>query len=548
MAAPAFAQRSSERFNLLSDVSQRITSILELDELLAQVTQLIQKTFKYYHVGIGLIEGDDVVYRVGSGALWDNPEFGFKPARLKVGREGVSGWVAGSGIPLLISDVRTDPRYIWMQGSQTKSEMTIPIITKGSVIGVLDIQSDQLNAFDEADLNFMQSLANQTGIAIENARLYSIAQHRAEQFRVITAVSQRITSILDINELLKQLVQLIQSTYNYYHIEIGLVEGNEVVFHMGAGELWEKPGFQAAPSRLKVGEGGVTGWVAATGKPLIVPDVSREPRYIPVEDCRTRSELTVPIMASGRVIGILDVESDHLDEFDETDLELMTLLANQAGIAIENARLYKNAIKVAALEERQRLARELHDSVTQSLYGITLFSQAASFQLAAEKYEQVDKHLNEINETSQEALAEMRLLIYQLRPPVLDKEGILTALQARLSAVEGRAGLKTNLKSDLTDRLPFAVEEGLYHIAQEALNNTLKHSHAKSVNIFLGQNGPVISLEIVDDGIGFDVARAYQEGKMGLPDMDDHASELGGQLTVTSEPGHGTRIRVDVIL
>jgi signal transduction histidine kinase len=202
----------------------------------------------------------------------------------------------------------------------------------------------------------------------------------------------------------------------------------------------------------------------------------------------------------------------------------------------------------AALEERQRLARELHDSVTQSLYGVTLYSQAAAGHLAMEHYDEVDKYLDEINQTSQEALAEMRLLIHQLRPPVLDKEGLLTALQSRLSAVEGRAGLKTSLKADLTARLPFALEEGLYHIAQEALNNSLKHAHARSVNVALRQNGPMVTLEVADDGVGFDPAQAYQEGKMGLSDMDDHAEEIGGKLTVTSQPGQGTRIRVDVLL
>lgn len=548
MVDHTFAQRFSERFSLLSEISQQIASILDIDELLTQVTQLVRQTFKYYHVGIGLIEGEHVVYRVGSGVLWDQPNFQFKPARLKVGEEGISGWVAGFGTPLIIPDVICDSRYVWMEGSQTKSELTVPIIVKGSVIGVLDIQSDRLNDFDQTDLEFIQSLANQTGIAIENARLYKMARHRAEQFRVITEVSQQITSILDINELLDRLVKLVQRTFSYYHIEIGLIEGDEIVYYVGAGELWEQPGFQANPDRIQVGKEGITGWVAEFGKPLIVPDVGRESRYIHIEGCRTQSELAVPIITNKQVIGVLDVESDRLDDFDETDLEVMTLLANQAGIAIENARLYKNAKKAAALEERQHLARELHDSVTQSLYGITLYSQAAAGHLAMDHYEQVDRYLDEINETSMEALAEMRLLIYQLRPPVLEKEGLLTALQARLTAVEGRAGVKTHLKAELVDRLPFAMEEGLYHIAQEALNNALKHSHARSVNIALCQNGPVITLEIVDNGIGFDVAKAYQEGKMGLPDMDEHAVELGGRLAVTSEPGKGTRVKVDVIL
>jgi signal transduction histidine kinase len=344
------------------------------------------------------------------------------------------------------------------------------------------------------------------------------------------------------------MVNLVQSTFGYYHLEIGLVEGDELFFKVGAGELWERSGHRTEPSRLKIGAQGVTGWVAAHGKPFVAPDVSREPRYIRLDGSRAQSELTVPIIAKGQVIGVLDVESDRLNAFDQTDLELITSLANQAGIAIENARLYKNAREVAALEERQRLARELHDSVTQSLYGITLYSQAAAGQLALDHLEQVDKHLDEINQTSQEALAEMRLLIYQLRPPVLEKDGILTALQARLSAVEGRAGLKTNLKADLTTRLPLAIEEGLYHIAQEALNNTLKHAHARSVSVFLHQEGALVRLEVTDDGSGFDVAEADQSGKMGLSAMEEHALELGGRLSIVSQPGEGTRIRVEVKL
>jgi signal transduction histidine kinase len=245
---------------------------------------------------------------------------------------------------------------------------------------------------------------------------------------------------------------------------------------------------------------------------------------------------------------VLDLQSDQSNNFDESDVEIMIALAGQTGIAIENARLYENAKEAATLEERQRLARELHDSVTQSLYGITLYSQAAASQLAAKHYDKVDQLLAEINETSQEALAEMRLLIYQLRPPVLEKEGLLAALQARLTAVEGRAGLKTSLKADLTSRLPFALEEGLYHIAQEALNNTLKHARAHTVNVHLLQTESRVTLEINDDGIGFDVIGAKQEGKMGLPDMQSHVAELGGTLEIVSAPGKGTRVKVEVNL
>ncbi len=543
---PHLKVSSAEKTRLLTEVSQRIASILDLDELLLQVVRLIQQTFGYYHVGIGLIENDEVVYRVGAGDLWDRSDFQFKPARLKVGKEGISGWVVATGSPLLIPDVSQDPRYVWMQGSETRSELTVPILVKGQVIGALDIQSEKLDDFDATDLELMQALANQSGVAIDNARLFAAEKRRADQFRVLTEVSQRITSILEIDELLRQIVGLVQRTFGYYHIEIGLIEGDELVFQVEGGAMWEEPVLRTKPSRLKIGADSIPAWVAAKGKPYVMPDVSQEPHAVSMQGSRVLSKLTVPILTKERVIGVLDVESDRLNAFDKTDVDLIASLADQAGIAIENARLYENASKAAVLEERQRLARELHDSVTQSLYGITLYSQAAACQLAVEHFEEVDKLLDEINRTSQEALAEMRLLIYQLRPPVLEKEGLLSVLQARLTAVEGRAGLKTSLKSDLEIRLPFELEEGLYHIAQEALNNTLKHARARTVNVTLRQNESRVILEVSDDGIGFDVASASEEGKMGLPGMQARAAELGGSLSITSAVGQGTRVRVEV--
>jgi signal transduction histidine kinase len=711
------------RFQILSEVIQQITSILDINELLAEVVRLIQKTFDYYHVGIGLVEGEYVVYRVGAGVLWEDPNFEFRPSRLKIGSEGLTGWVAKTGETALVQDVSRDPRYVWMKGSLTRSELVVPIRTNGSITGVLDIQSQQQDAFDEAVLELMQAIASQTGIAIENARLFSEkqrllketeqhaselaiinsvqqelaskldvqsiydlvgdtfrdifdaqvvmispydpqtntvehryaiergrrvyspgrhppggfrskiirtkqpvmvnsnvaeeatilgqptlpgtdtpkswlgvpmlmdgqvigilsvqnvdhenafqesdirlletfaasmsialenarlfshAEHRAEQFRVLTEVSQHLTSILEINELLKQLVLLVQRTFHYYHIEIGLVEGDEVVFHMGAGELWETAGFQAKPSRLKIGMEGITGWAAGTGQKLVIPDVSRESRYIHVEGSRTKSELTVPIKVKDRVIGILDVESDRLNGFNETDLELMTLLSSQAGIAIENARLYEGAKKMAALEERQRLSRELHDSVTQSLYGICLYAQAASGQIDLHEIDRARQYINDIQNTAQESLADMRLLIYELRPPILEKEGLVAAIQSRLTSVEDRAGLKSSLNSNLTGRLPFEVEAGLYQIVREALNNIIKHAHAKNISIRIQEKLEAVSMEILDDGIGFVPAAAIRQGRLGIASMQERACSRGWQFGITSSPGNGTCIEVEV--
>jgi signal transduction histidine kinase len=157
-------------------------------------------------------------------------------------------------------------------------------------------------------------------------------------------------------------------------------------------------------------------------------------------------------------------------------------------------------------------------------------------------------HLREVRQTAQEALREMRLLIFELRPPVLDQEGLVAALGARLEAVEGRSGLETQYVVEGEDHLPPEIEEGLYRIAQEALNNALKHAQAHLITVSLRSEKGKVMLEIRDDGTGFDPAVAGEGGGLGLPGMEERAARLGGRLTVMSQPGAGTRVRVEVDL
>jgi signal transduction histidine kinase len=288
--------------------------------------------------------------------------------------------------------------------------------------------------------------------------------------------------------------------------------------------------------------------VAGTGKPLAVADVHQEPRYFHVPEIPdTRAELAVPLRTKDRVIGVLDIQSRRLDPFDQSDLIVLQSLADQAAIAIENSRLYEQARQLAALEERQRLARDLHDSVTQALYGMTLYSRAAVGQLSLGQVDKATKHLQEMQRTAQEALAEMRLLVYELRPPILAEEGMVAALRARLKAVEARAGLKTSLQADETIQLPPATEEALYLIAREALNNALKHAHARTVTVLLRRADDAVQLEIIDDGRGFDPIAARSRGGLGIVAMEERARELGAELELKSRPGEGSLVRVEVV-
>jgi signal transduction histidine kinase len=228
------------------------------------------------------------------------------------------------------------------------------------------------------------------------------------------------------------------------------------------------------------------------------------------------------------------------------ELSLLTAIGHQIGVAVENAHLYEQAQQLAVVEERNRLARDLHDSVTQALYGVTLCAEAAARHLRVGDTGTAADHLREIQSTTHEALREMRLLIFELRPPVLKRDGLAAALQNRLDAVEGRFGLSVAFVGNGNGRLSPELEEGLYRVAQEALNNVLKHARASQVTVSLHQNQDSIHLEIADDGVGFDLATARDRGGFGLRCMEERTAELGGKLQVKSSPGEGTKVQVEI--
>jgi signal transduction histidine kinase/HAMP domain-containing protein len=543
-------QRRAEQFRVISELGRRITTILAVDELLVQTARSIRDSFGYYHVHIGFVEGDEVVYKTG--AAWDDPQFQLcESTRLKVGQEGFVGWVAATGEPLLVPDSAKDPRNVAIEGDPTRSELVLPLKIKGEVIGVLDIESDQVNAFDELDVAVLQSLASQVAVAIENARLFHAVQRRAEQFRAIGEMGNRITSILDVDKLLSQTVHMIHNTFGYYHAHIGLVEEGFVVFPAAAGVWRDEPRcHKCGLLRFRVGQDGISGHVAATGGSLLVPDINQDARYVPMENGQVGSALALPLKARGQVIGVLNVESDDLDAFDESDMSVLQSLANQVAVAIENARLYQEAGKVAALQERQRLARELHDSVSQALYGIALGTRTAISLLArdsmeAEQAATLRQPLDYVMSLAEAGLAEMRALIFELRPESLEMEGVVAALTRQTDALRARHGLEVFTAFGAEPDMPLLVKETLYRVAQEALHNIVKHAQANRVEVELTTDGDGTSLEIKDNGRGFDTQAAFP-GHLGLRSMRERVEGIGGTFQVVSKPDQGTCIRVEV--
>ncbi len=257
---------------------------------------------------------------------------------------------------------------------------------------------------------------------------------------------------------------------------------------------------------------------------------------------RFRATLVVPLIIKGEVYGTISLYDARSRQFVDEEIKLAVAFAAQSALAIENARLRQQVRQAAVREERGRLARELHDSVTQSLYSLTLLAEGWRLQAEEEQLDQVVAHFARLGSIANQALREMRLLIYQLRLPVLEQEGLVGAIQRRLEAVERRSGINGRILVEGTLDLPITVEEHLYRIIQEALNNALKHAQAGNVTVTIQAVGVPLTVEIADDGQGF-VPDDSMPG-VGMHSMRERVEQLGGTLEICSTPGNGTRVRV----
>ena len=293
---------------------------------------------------------------------------------------------------------------------------------------------------------------------------------------------------------------------------------------------------------------GIAGKVFQSGEPLAIEDVSQAapPANQIAAAEGIRSVLSLPIRIGDEIYGVFGLNYLQPRRFNQDDRRFFTALAQRAAMAIRNARQFEQAEETAAREERQRLSRELHDSVIQMLYSLTLFAEAGRLQSSLGDMDLVKSHLTQIAETGQQALKEMRLLVYQLRPIELAQGGLAQALRQRLDAVERRAGLQVVFNAEELPPMDTSQEDALFRIAQEALNNSLKHSGAARVSVQLRSEDGQVSLVVADDGRGFEVAPAAQSGGLGLTSMRERTEKLGGRLTIQSAPEHGARLTVQV--
>ena len=438
--------------------------------------------------------------------------------------------------------------------------VTLPLIAKGNIVGALNLGTRTPRAFTPEQLSLLAAIGQQVGVAIDNARLYEAEQGRreeAERRRRVAEGLREILATLNSDRPLGEILSYIaaqashllgsdaaalcrldkQSQFLTIQASHGLdIEFTEhMAFQVGPASIVGEAVFTRSPTTTS----NLADWMSRAP----VPEGSRElaRRFAALY----RTVLSVPMLQKEEAYGALALYYKAERQFTEEEVNLAVTFADQAALAIENARLREQAEQAAAMEERGRLARELHDSVTQSLYSVTMYAEAAA-RLVPSSQEVAAGYLRDARDTAQEALREMRLLIYQLRPPALEQGGLAVALQVRLDAVERRGGIKAELTVEGEDRLPPAIQAELHQIAHEALNNALKHAHAQQVQVRLAFGEAETYLQVQDDGLGFDPAAVQGGGGLGLPGMQERAQKIGGRLEITSAPGRGTKVVVEV--
>jgi signal transduction histidine kinase len=289
------------------------------------------------------------------------------------------------------------------------------------------------------------------------------------------------------------------------------------------------------------------GWVIRNNKFLLLPNLTSDvdsDRRIQFEGGQVYASF--PLCMHDRAVGALSISRTGDQQFNLEEITLLTFIANHLGLIVENVQLFKQEEHHALLEERSRMARELHDSIIQAMFSAGLFTNGALDAVKEGSLEKVRSNLKQSSKLIQQALIEMRLMIYELRSQVLADKGLIAALNHRLDSVERRSGITVDFLKDDVPELNAKVEDGLYRTMIEVLNNAFKHAQADHLHIEIRHTDHALTAVVKDNGIGFDPILAAQNGGIGFSSMRERVEKLDGSLNIVSSPGNGAQVTISI--
>lgn len=417
----------------------------------------------------------------------------------------------------------------------------MPIRARGRLIGVFGIGTHAPRTLDADDQEMLDLFARHAAIAIDNAQRYSEEQRRAARFALIAKVAGIIASAPELDSLLQRAADAIHEMLDYQNVDIPLVDADDpstMVVRIRGGEY--KRRIQQV-DRLPVARG-IMGAAVMQRCTQLVNDVAADPRYINPPNVRAPyAELAVPILHGNEALGVLNVEGDR--PFDDLDRISLEIIAEYLGVAIVNAHLFESSKQLALLEERQKLARDLHDNVTQILSSMSLITQSLSDAWQRDPAE-AERRATRLGELARLAFAELRAMLHELAPR--PSSPAVAATPQRLSARLHRllhAMVPPYVRLDLdTGDCPPQIEsheEAILRVCQEAVSNAVRHAAPSRIRVSVSATAVELHLRVIDDGRG--IGESAPRG-MGLDNMRERLTELGGRLRIARRRPHGTLI------
>ncbi len=350
-------QREQEMLTTLFDLGRQVTAVLDFDELLAQIPKFIARLIDFDAFAVYLLDERRGELRVAYSVGYGSDGAGRDPIRLKAG-QGLVGAAVASQVPLLVNDVAADPRYVVVVPGMA-AEVVVPLMHKKRPIGALNILSHRRDQFTPADVDVLRQFGAHVAVGIVNARLFERSRSDAAAFETLAEIGRDVAAVLDLDELFTRIAQLMRRVIDYRTFGIWILNEERADLEI---KLAVQYGEKVHVPRVPLGEG-LVGYAALHKEPVLVPDVSDDPRYINVV-ADVRSELAIPMLLKDRCIGVLDLESPELDAFTKRDVEILTLLASQAAVAIENARLYETVrANEVRMEKELRFAQRVQTAL-----------------------------------------------------------------------------------------------------------------------------------------------------------------------------------------
>ncbi len=545
-------ERRNRELSVLNEVALAASQLLDLQQILDLALDTVVNM-------LGVQAGSIYLRDEESGRLTQRACRGLSQAqcqeieRLRQQPGGdLSRQVTQSGKVIFVADMAAEDRFhrLW-DDLRDRSYVNVPLKSKGAVVGTMGLVTYAGQPLTEREGEILKMVGREIGIAIDNALLLAETRRREQVARTLYRLGIQISASLELGQVLDAVAE---GARQLLAADIGVVglldeDSQEVSVKAAAGARTDALKGLRVPVR-----GEVPGSTLASGQPLIVaeyrPDLPiPHPRDLIVVE-GVVSFLAVPLWRSERLLGLLGVMTRKHRHFSQDDVQLLTRLAHQVVVAIENARLYQQVRHLTALEERDRLAREIHDHLAQALGYLNVKASITDGLLSEGQIAQAQACLLELKKIARETYIDVREAIFSLRTIVSPGLGLLPTLREYLAEYWTHYGVDAQLVVDDESLAQFPPDVGIQiiRIAKEALTNVRKHAEASKAWICFERDGDWTRITVEDDGRGFDPAQVAGEGRQyfGLQIMRERAESVGGSLELDSQPGKGTRVVIRV--